>query len=751
MSRIKYVTILFWSLLISGSLQSQQNDPNHLKGVVYGKNPEKTKKPLFGASVFWMGTQIGGTTSVKGIFEIDLANNSKTLIVQSIGYESDTLIIEDFNKDISVTLVAKSNTLSVVEVEGESNSTERSFIDPINMQKMGVKELQKAACCNLSESFETNPSVDVSFSDAVTGTRQIQMLGLDGVYVQISRENMPDVRGLASNHGLTFIPGTWIESVGLSKGAGSVINGYESIAGQIDVQLLRPSSMDKAYLNAYVNQMGRVEGNAHLRLLNKEPWSSALLLHAKSNRIKNDNNHDGFMDNPLTDTYIALNRWEYQKEGTHIELGLKGTFNQQQGGETAFDPAQDKGGATVWGFSQNIKRVEAWNKTGKVFLSDPGRSMGLQLSTVLHDQQSYFGLNTYNASQRYLYANLIFQDIINTSDHTIKFGTSFQYDSYHEGLNNNLYERTEIVPGLYSEYHFSRGYKFNLVAGLRADYHNLFGAFFTPRLHLRYAFDDKTVLRVSGGRGQRVANVFLENIAFLATSRQIILLKGDTSLPYGLSPEVAWNVGLNFSRDFMIDYRDGMISIDLYRTEFQNQIVIDRDLNPQEVWIYNLQGSSFSNSVQVQIDYEILKRVDLRLAYRRYDVKTNYLTGLLQKPLIALNRAFANIAYETRNDWSFDLTVNWQGRKRIPSLLSNPEQYQRDAYSPNFVLLNAQISKKWNDKFSAYLGVENITNYRQLDPIIAANDPFGSYFDSSLIWGPIFGRNIYLGLRLYFN
>ncbi|MEN8251054.1 MAG: TonB-dependent receptor, partial [Bacteroidota bacterium] len=628
-------------------------------------------------------------------------------------------------------------------------STQVDYARAVKSEYISEKELLKAACCNLSESFETSPSVDVSFTDAVTGTRQVQMLGLAGPYTQITSENMPFARGLASIYGLTFVPGTWIEGIQLNKGTGTVVNGFESIAGQINVELRKPEEADRLYLNFYANEAMRLEANANLiHRFNNSGWSTGLLLHGKTNRLKHDRNEDGFLDMPLSNNLIALNRWKYiGTDGLMFQFGVKGTLIDNLGGQTDFDPVNDIGTTNSWGMDTKINRIEGWSKLGKVYLDKPWRTFGLQLSAANHKQESYFGLNHYQAAQNTMYANFIYQSIFGNTNHKFKTGASFQYDDYIESLNTENYDRTEIVPGAYFEYTYSFLEKFSLITGLRGDYHNYYGFFLTPRMHARYAVTDNTVLRASAGRGQRTANILAENNGLLASSRQIVIEGDNSGNPYGLNPEVAWNYGINLTQYFELDYRNGTVSFDYYRTDFQNQIVIDLDQSPQLAVFYNLNGKSYSNSMQVQLDYELINRLDVRVAYRWFDVWTTYDDVLRQKPLVAQHRAFTNLAYESRNHWKYDFTINWQGEKRIPYTGSNPEGYQLDERSPNYVLINAQVSKVWKEKFEVYLGVENLLNYTQENPIIASDDPFSSYFDSSLVWGPIFGRNTYLGLR----
>ncbi|MFK7924133.1 MAG: TonB-dependent receptor [Bacteroidia bacterium] len=720
------------------SISAQQS--SRLEGKV-SDGIENT--PLVGAKLFWLGTQKGTNTDQEGAFSLRKTAASNQLVVSFFGYSNDTILIG--TQSFVEIRMQPDLTLDAVEIEGRKRATSISFLDPLKTENIGEKEIEKAACCNLSESFETNPSVDVAFTDAVTGTRQIQLLGLAGPYTQITRENMPHIRGLSSLYGLTYTPGFWVESIQLSKGAGSVANGYESIAGQINVELRKPEEADRFALNLYANEGGRLEANLNLaHKFEGGKWSTGLLLHGANRSAERDRNGDNFLDNPLNNTVIALNRWKYfGSNGLRIQLGIKGTYIDRFGGQlgASEDP-------TLWGMQLNTRRLEGFAKIGKI-LPKAGHSMGLQLSAATHEQDSYFGLREYDANQQTAYANFAYQGILGTTNHVFKTGLSFQYDRYAERLESTNYDRVEVVPGAYGEYTYNYLDKLGIVAGLRVDYHNLFGAFVTPRLHIRYAILEKTILRASAGRGQRTANILSENNGLLASNREFVIQgDGDNSdKPFGLDQEVAWNYGLNLTQLFTLDYREGTFSLDFYRTDFVNQIVIDLDQNPRQVVFYNLDGQSYSNSFQAQFDYELIKRLDVRLAYRWFDVKTTYDGKLRQKPLVSTHRAFVNLAYETRNYWKFDYTVNWQSSKRLPFTSANPERYRLEQLSPAFFIMNAQISKTWLEKFDVYLGGENLLNFIQEDPILGSDQPFSPYFDSSLVWGPIFGRNIYMGLR----
>lgn len=715
-------------------------------GQVLGQSEGETPHPLSQARVRSLSPASGTLTDSLGRFSFSLPSETTRLVIDYAGFEVDTVEATS-GEFLKVTL--QHSTLDAVEITHRNRSSRVSSLDVRQTLLIDEGELLKAACCNLSESFETSPSVDVSFTDAVTGTRQIQMLGLAGPYTQITRENIPSVRGLSAMHGLTYVPGTWVEGMQLSKGTGSVANGYESIAGQINVELRKPETADRLYFNGYANAMGRLEANANFaHRFDTLGWSTATLLHASNMSRANDRNQDGFLDNPLNTALIGLHRWQYKSNNPwRFQAGVKGTYVDQQAGQVAFDPEQHDPGVDFWGMVHQTQRLEGWAKLGRVFPRAPWRSFGLQVSASHHAQESKFGALSYDGQQQTLYANFLYQGMFGSSDHSFRTGASFLYDNYGEQLDARSFDRREMVPGAFFEYTYSYLNQFSAVAGVRVDHHNLFGAFVTPRLHLRYAPMERTTLRASLGRGQRTASILAENQGLFASARQIVIEGEDSDLPYGLRPEVAWNLGLNLTQTFRLDYREGSFMLDYYHTEFLNQIVIDRDRSPQQVVFYNLQGQSYSNSVQAQLDYELVKFLDLRIAYRWLDVWTTYDGDLRRKPLVSTHRAFLNLAYSTRNDWVFDLTVNWQGGKRLPDTGSNPEDFQVDSESPAFWLVSGQVSKSLGDHWELYLGGENLLNMRQERPILSAEQPFSNYFDASLVWGPIFGRNVYAGFR----
>ena len=743
---MKKNSIITIFLLLPLFLFSQET----LTGMIMDKNNPKDNLGVFGANVYWLNSSTGATTNEKGWFTIPYKKSYKKLVVSYVGYKTDTLIIT--NLEPIHHFIIPENELEEVTIKSKKKATQRSFVQTQNVFTVNSAELLKAACCNLAESFETNPSIDVNFSDALTGTRQIQMLGLKSPYLLITQENLPSIRGAAQVFGLTFTPGTWVESIQITKGAGSVINGYESISGQINAELVKPFTDKRLFLNAYGSLGGRLELNTHFNHKISEKWQTGLYIHGNYRGEKFDRNKDNFLDNPLTNQVNVMSRWQYldAEKGWVSFINVRYMNDAKQTGEINFNPSLDKGGSDIWGGEIDTKRFDSSVKLGYVFPELPFQSFGFQFAYSNHEQDSYFGLKTYDIKHESIYSNLLFNSIIGDTRSKFTTGINFTYDIYDEFVNSINFSRNENSFGGFFEYAYDNLDNFSFTTGLRVDTHNLLGTFITPRVHLRYAPWEKAVFRGSVGQGRKSANVFAENQQLFASARQIDIQSSGGKI-YGLDPEVAWNYGISYLQGFNLFDKKGDITFDFYRTHFQNQVVVDWE-NPQRISFYNLEGESYANSFQTEVNYFFNEYLNVRLAYKFYDIETDYNSGKLSKPLTPNHRFFANISYETKpveliKQWKFDLTYNFIGDQRLPDTSSNPIEYQLEEYSNSYSLLNAQVTKVFSKKFEMYFGVENLTNFTQKNPILASDNPFGANFDSTIIYGPIFGRMFYSGLR----
>ncbi|MBT3383784.1 MAG: TonB-dependent receptor [Prolixibacteraceae bacterium] len=719
----------------------------NISGKIFG-NGDGGKQPLPGVNIYWEGTTEGTASNSEGDFEISQKTEQHMLVFSFVGYSTQVLHVHG-SEPIEVTLEPNLEIEEVTVVK-KDRGTYLSTINPVHTVRIGGAELHKAACCNLAESFETNPSVDVSYSDAVTGAKQIRLLGLEGTYSQLQIENMPNLRGLATNFGLTYIPGPWMESIQVSKGAASVLNGYESISGQINAEYKKPDSQEKLFLNVYAGGHGRLEfnGNTNIRV-HKDKLTTGLFVHASDLSKRNDDNGDGFLDTPLSRLVQVLNRWKYNNfKGFMAQAGISMLAEDRLGGQVGFERGMNSVPTNPYGININTKRFEGFFKTG--FVTPNGRTAVAFLSNFAsHFTESFYGLNNFDADETRFYGNFVLtRDLDEAGFHSLNSGFGFIFDKFNEELYGQSMNRTEQVPGIFAEYTMKPSENFTLMTGIRADFHNIFGAFVTPRMHLRFQASDNITLRMNAGKGYRTANVVSENIFLLASARQM-----DWS--DNVFQEEAWNFGFSFIQNYQLFNRDLQINAEYFYTDFQSQLVIDRETSSSNIILSPLNGKSYAGSLQFDLRYQLIERLDILLAYRINDVKQTISGELLEKPLTNRYKGLINFNYSTNlKKWMFDYTIQFNGGGRIPrypvegmDLLQVSADYYE--FSP-YTVMNAQVTKYFR-YWSIYAGSENLTNFKQKNPIAGADNPFGPDFDATNVWGPTLGRKIYMGLRFNLN
>lgn len=704
----------------------------------------ETGNPLPGASVVWLGTTQGTVTDGQGQFSLDAPETLPAeLLFSYVGYTSDTLTVRSSSKVVEVSL-SSSVEMQAVEVTEERDAFSMSAASKVNVESINRAVLRKAACCNLSESFETTASVDVVLNDAVTGTKKIQMLGLEGIYVQKLFEGIPFNRGLGNVLGFDQFPGPWINSIQLTKGVGTVLNGYESMSGQINLNFLPPDGNERVYADVFANNQGRYEGNLVWTKPLSERWSTALFAGGHFQDQKVDRNDDGFLDMPTREGIKLMNRWKYFGDYFRSQFMASYAYEDRTSGQRDFNFNDDFGSEDVYGFGMEVNQIDLMAKAGILSKKREDRSLGIHTIFSRTDVDSYFGNNPYIGEQTTGRLNVTLeQKFSQYSDHSISTGLHFLYDEYNEAYRDSAFSRIERVPGAFAEYTYERP-RFTLVAGARYDAHNLYGGQFSPRLHLKYNFRPLTTLRTTLGRGFRSANAFGDQLGLLASSREVRVI--DTP-----QAEESWNTGVSFLHKFELFDRQAVINTDYYYTWFENQLVVDRDFSARQLLFYNLDGESTAHSVQADFQMEPLKGLGIKFSYKYQVVETDYLEGKLQKPLIPEHRALVNLGYTSPDGyWYVDFTTNYYGVSRLPDTQMNPEDLQLDAESENFLLFNTQVTRTLGN-FEVYVGSENLGNFIQSDAIVDAENPFGDYFDASMIYAPLNGRTFYAGVRFNFE
>ncbi len=703
--------------------------------------------PLPGANLHWAGTTVGASSDADGHFSLLPPEQWPAKLVTSfVGYAPDTLALSGPSTSPIVITLRSTVEIGEVEVVERVQGTQLSTRTINASENLGPKELKRAACCDLSESFETNATVDVSFSDAVSGTKTIRMLGLDGKYAQMSLENIPFIRGLSISSGLTLIPGTWINDINLSKGVGTAVNGPNAITGQIDLCLVNPLSQPTLFVNVYGNSQGRAELNVHTAQATGKHSANLLLLHGNWFDQEMDQNSDGFMDQPRTRRINVMDRWMHQGERKSGQVTLRVVEDERLGGQTAMrmnEPTHVHDPRGPYTIEATNRLVDAFGKHGWVFENDATKSIGLIAALRRHEVDYRYGARTYDGQQQSAYASMVYQQLLGTGTDQIKAGLSFQYDDYEERFTNDTLlvldlGRTERMPGAFAEHTLKRE-GLTLVTGVRVDVNDLYGTVASPRVHAKYDIGPLTTVRASVGHGFRTANPLMESSAVMASSRTVLVDP--------LDMERAWNFGASLLHKFKWLDRKWAIGADAYHTRFTAQVVNDLDRDPQLIAFYMLDGASYSNSLLTDVQVELSRRLQLKTSYRYYDVRTTYDGKLLERPFTPVHRGLIDLAYaDIKEHWRFDINLNIFGESRIPSTASNPEGLRFAERAPAYSTLHAQLTRIIG-AWEFYLGAENITSTLQQQQIIAADDPYGPYFDTSLIWGPTNKAMLYGGLR----
>ena len=726
-----YLTILLFLIAIPVSAEK----------LVKGHVLDEQEEPIIGANIYWEGTQQGTTSDADGYFELKGKENAKSLVVSYIGYTTAVVPVEDTSKPLRIVLVGEV-ALQEVVISERKMGTIASRTSVLQTQKITYDEICRAACCNLAESFETNPSVDVSYSDAATGARQIKLLGLAGTYVQMLTENYPNFRGAASLYGLDYVPGAWMESIQVSKGTSSVKNGYEALAGQINVEFKKPPTADIFSVNLFGSDAGRYEGNADASWHINDKVSTGLLVHYSNDKMQHDGNDDGFLDTPLKEQVNLMNRWYHKLEHYVAQYGVRYLHENRTGGQST----KHHDFADPYRVRLQTNRAELFTKQAYIIDKEKVESVALILSGSYHEQKSMYDRTPYNVYQNNVYASLLYEKEFSLA-HSLSTGLSMNYDGFDENLTlggvRTPYNRTEVVPGAYAQYTYNLNDKLILLAGLRADYSSLYDFFVTPRLHIKYNPFDWFHVRASAGKGFRTANVLAENNYLLSSSRKM-------NIAADLDQEEAWNTGVNLSFYIPLFGKELTLNGEWYYTDVRKQGVVDMDSDPHAVSFYNLDGRSYSNSFQVEATYPFFRGFTLTAAYRYTDAKTDYrnaegVTRRLKKPLVSDYKGLLTASYQTPlKKWQFDLTGQFNGGGRMPTPDAVNPLWEPDFKA--YTVVNAQITKYFR-RWSIYVGAENLFDYKQPHPIIDAENPRGDNFDGSMVWGPVHGRKIYAGLR----
>lgn len=716
-----------------------------IKGVVMNTKHVS----LIGANVYWQDSKVGTTTDSEGKFEISTKGiTNKNLIASYVGHTTDTVLIK--NQNFVMIHLEENATSEAINVVAEKPGIIISNSSAIKTEQITQTELGKAACCDLAGAFETQITVQPQTTNVITNSKELRLLGLSGIYNQVLVDGFPMIMGLSYTYGISSIPGPLVDNIFVSKGANSVLQGFDGISGQINVITKERFNSDKLLVNIYMNSFMEKQLNANYTFKTGD-WSNITSFHTTQPADKFDRDNDNFLDVPQITRYSLFNKWSLGDEhqvGWNSKISLRYLNEKRAGGQTNYNADTDKGSSTVYGQSVDINQPEFSATVG--YRLDETHNFSVFASGFYQDQKSFFGTVDYKANQTNMYGNLQYE--MHYSDHTLKAGASIRYMNLDENIGfteNSLgrtyageYLKKETIPGVFVENTMNfLDDKFTWIAGVRADNHNQFGTIFTPRTLVKYNATDNTTLRANIGTGWRTTNLFSENINLLVSSRDIIFAEA-------MKPEKALNYGFSFTQNFNTEDEDviGHFMVDFYRTEFQNQIFPDYDSDPTKAIVKNFEDPSISNGFQLEFFVKLWDQIEFKAGYTYLDVYRVVDGVNEQLPFNAKHKFLTTFSYKPLSKgYHFDVNLHWFGEQRLPITSSNPVEFQRPDFSEAYFVINPQFTYSF-DLFDVYVGCENLLDFRQIRPIISWQNPFGPYFDTSSVWGPTKGREIYVGI-----
>lgn len=717
--------------------------------MVTGRVTDSQGEPLEGAVVRWIDGIQAVATGPEGDFAIEAPRFPARLVTSYTGAMADTLSVSAFPvSPLDITLL--DYTLDEVTVTARRRGL-TNLAGAVNGFNINQAELFRAACCNLGESFVTNPSVDVSYNDAATGARQIKLLGLSGAYVQMLTENLPNYRGPAAPYALGYVPGTWMKSIQVSKGSASVKNGYESLTGQINIEFLKPQDEEQLNVNLYGDTQAKLEANVDGNIHINDRLSTGLLLHYQDAYRNHDMNDDGFIDSPDVRQFHAMNRWAYFSPRYIFQGGFSILDEKRTSGEVDHAHSGREASSSthpLYTIGIDTRRYQLFAKNAVVVDPATNSNVALMATASIHDQDSRYGLRVYDVMQHNLYASLMYEGEFG-QHHSLSAGISLNADRLRQRLRMTHdasaatlpFTDSETTPGAYAQYTYNLNDKLILMGGLRWDHSSIYGSFLTPRAHVKWMPVEGLSLRASAGKGSRTVYPYAEFSYLLAGGRRLVV-------DADLDREEAVNYGLSVSYVFPLFNRNFSVNAEYFYTRFPHQVIADRDSDPSTVRITSLDGKSYSHTLQVEATYEVVQGLTATAAYRYNDVRATYGGKLMTVPLTNRYKALLTASYKTPLElWQFDATVQLNGPGRMPTPATGTDGTPLwEGRFKAFAQLSAQVTR-WFRHWSVYIGGENLTGFRQKRTIIGADDPWGATFDPTMVWGPVHGPMVYVGFR----
>lgn len=705
---------------------------------IMGNVVDEQNKSLEGAVIYWMESQTGTTTNANGYFKIDRAEGDLHLILSLTGYQKDTVLV-DIESTYQVFVLREGILLNQVNVESQRQSNSFSRIEALNIESLEKKEFKKAACCSLSESFQTSNAVDVSYTNASTGTKEIQFLGLRGLYSHFLIENREAFGGILSSTALDLIPGTWLDKVNIQKGASDVKSGAQSMTGGINVQLKKPFEDYPIFVNLFGDLHGRFESNIHLNKQWSEASSSGVYFNLGSFSNRRDHNGDSFIDEPGMQRINTMVRNIFFGDKFEGQVNAQIVYEDRSGGQLYRDNAYD--------ISQDTRHYNLSGNLGFVGFEKEFQSTGSIYNLSRSEIKSSFGGKSFIADENRASIQLLYNHPFGDGRHQVVLGPQFDYHKAYEEYNTTLSQRyEEKIAGIFSEYTFRNNMhldnKLTITAGLRADWIIDDQLMLIPRASIRYLFADDWTFRASAGRGYRHGRLLSDHIFYFASSKQWNISTNNFL-------EKSWNTGFNVVGKPYLNGKELQVNFDIYNTWFEQQTILDLDQDYNTINVYELNGKSKALQLITTISYPVMDWLNLKLGMKYTETKSQYVQAYRSVPMVPKYRGLISLDMESENKkWLWNISSNYVGRMRLPDKNNVPHEFIHDhvGFTNPYLLLQSQLtytSRYWE----FYAGCENLLNKTQHNAIIDAQNPFGPYFNAAEVYAPVSGIKPYIGLK----
>ncbi len=711
----------------------QVNYAQNLSGNVL----DQQQKAMQGVVVNWMGTNIGTTTNENGYFRIPRNSNNQFLVLSYVGFVKDTFEIPA-DEIFSILHLKEGIQLDAVEVEGNRSSNTFSRINPLNIEGLEKKEFKKAACCSLSESFQTSNAVDVSYTNAATGTKEIQFLGLRGLYTQLLIENRPVFSGILSTMGYELIPGTWLDRVDIQKGASTAMYGAQSMAGAINVQLKKPHDDFPVYANLFGDLHGRLEANLHLNKKWSDKNASGIYINGTFHDATKDHNGDSFQDDARVNRFNGMIRNTFFSNTWEGQLNAQGTIEKRKSGQLISE--------SPYLIDQEISHLNLSGNLGFVDFRQELQNAGSIYDLSYSKISSQFGSKKFEADEKRAFVQLFYNQPFKDGIHQIMMGPAFQYNEAEEIWQNDTIKYNETIAGVFMDYSFRNNLhldnSFSLTFSQRLDVINGERILYMPRINARYLFAEDWTLRASAGRGYRFARIFSDHTSLFATSK----IWDIQSFP---EIETSWNTGLNIVGKPYINGKELTINVDAYYTWFDDQLIVDLDQNYGSVHVYSLDGRSFAFQTIATLSYPVHDRIDVKIGGKFTDSQSEFKKGIRQNLLVPKYRGLVSLDFESGNKkWLWNVTTVYVGKMRLADKVNVPHEliHHHTGFSDDYILMQTQLNFTFHD-WEFYTGIENLLNYTQHEAIIDAKNPNGNYFNAAEVFAPVSGIKPYIGIK----